>query len=64
MIPFKALDTGLADLHAGHTAILPQECTDALFALGCLGLIQPYRRFYRIEDCPGRQLRGRNHNVE
>lgn len=64
MIPFKALDTGLADLHAGHTPVLPQKSADTLLTLGCLGLVQPKRRLYRPQDSPGRQLCGGDHNVE
>ena len=37
---------------------------DTLLALGCLGLVQPKRRFYRPQDSPGRQLCGGDHNVE
>lgn len=63
-IPFKALDTGLADLHAGYAPVLPQKSADALLTLGCLGLVQPKRRFNCPQDSPGRQLRGGDHNVE
>ena len=63
-IAFQPTNAGLADLHAGHTPVLPQKGADALLALGCLGLVQPKRRFYRPENGPGRQLGGRDHNVE
>ena len=32
--------------------------------LGCFGLVQPKRRLDRPQDGPGRQLCGRDHNVE
>ena len=38
--------------------------TDALLALGCLGLVQPDRRLYRPQDSSGRQFCGGNHQVE
>ena len=63
-IAFQTTDAGLADLHAGHTPVLPQKGADALLTLGCFGLVQPKRRLYRPEDSPGRQLRGGDHNVE
>ena len=44
--------------------VLPQKSADALLTLGCLGLVQPKRRFNCPQDSPGRQLRGGDHNVE
>lgn len=63
-VAFQPTDAGLADLHAGHTPVLPQKSADTLLTLGCLGLVQPKRRLYRPQDSPGRQLCGGDHNVE
>ncbi len=63
-IAFQTTDAGLADLHAGHAPVLPQQSSDALLALGRLGLVQPKRRLYCPQDSPGRQLGGGDHNVE
>jgi len=63
-IAFQPTDAGLADLHAGHTPVLPQKGADALLTLGCFGLVQPKRRFYCPQDGPGGQLCGGDHNVE
>ena len=63
-IAFQPTDAGLADFHAGYATVLPQKGADTLFALGCLGLVQPKRCFYRPQDSPGRQFRGGDHQVE
>ena len=63
-VAFQPTDAGLADLHAGHAPVLPQKGADTLLTLGCLGLVQPKCCFYRPQDSPGRQLGGRDHNVE
>ena len=63
-LTFQPADAGLANLHAGHTMVLPQQGADTLFALRCLGLVQPKRRLYCPQDGPGGQLCGGDHNVE